>query len=239
MKAGIIVLVMAVLGLGEYAFVEYYPLSPERRVQKVQKLPIVRSFVKAEELRVIRTAIEESDSGYVSVLRDGELRKWDDAKKLYADAKEGNRAARTVLGRIRTTEKYKVPLEKLRSEAEAGDPLAMMTLYLVGKSRSNTKEMERAVELLEAHESALAQSILYQTIGRAGQMPDREALLLFSRVAIENYRRPGTSDLEYEKQTQQAEKQLDVLKQVAADGDEDAQWVVEQLASKSDEINVR
>jgi len=69
MRYALIALVLAILGVGEYAFVEYYPISPNRRVQKFEKLPIVRSFVRANDIRAVEKMIEESDSGFVSIQR--------------------------------------------------------------------------------------------------------------------------------------------------------------------------
>ncbi len=64
-----IALVLAFLGIGEYVFVEYYPLSHTRRIEKFEKLPIVRSFVRANDIRAVEKMIEESDSGFVSIQR--------------------------------------------------------------------------------------------------------------------------------------------------------------------------
>ena len=65
MKYGLIAIIVAILGIGEYAFVEFYPLPQHRRVQKLEKLPIVGWFVLQSDLELVRAAFDRSDSGEI------------------------------------------------------------------------------------------------------------------------------------------------------------------------------
>ena len=87
-------LVLAFLGIGEYAFVEYYPLSHSRRVQKFEKLPIVRSIVRANDIRNVQKMIEESDSGFVSIQLNNTTKRWHDAQSWSIDYYAGDSHAR-------------------------------------------------------------------------------------------------------------------------------------------------
>lgn len=88
-----IALVLAFLGIGEYVFVEYYPLSHTRRIEKFEKLPIVRSFVMAKNIRDVQKMIEKSDSGFVSIMRMNTSKRWYDAQSWAVDFEAGDLSA--------------------------------------------------------------------------------------------------------------------------------------------------
>ncbi len=185
----------------------------------------------AADIRAIRKAIEESDSGYVSVVRKGERRKWDDAKVLYADYKEHDQAALRMVYRIRDKERTGPQIKEIRHRAEEGDLTAIVQLHMLGRYETGEKDMARAIELLETHEPGFLKSYRFQNMVSSVPRNTRERYLLSARVMHENYRFPGQDDAAYAQMTLQNEKGLATLKKAAAAGDPDAVWVVEQLAA--------
>ena len=66
MRYGLFILIFAVLGIGEYAFVEYYPLTPQGRVNKLVQLPIVKQIMLQREYKVVKQAFSADEDGVLS-----------------------------------------------------------------------------------------------------------------------------------------------------------------------------
>jgi len=177
MKAGIAVVLVALLGLGEYAFVEYYPLEPYQREQRLIRLPVVGSIVKACQARRQERSVTE-----------------------------------------------------IRAKAESGDPYAMLTLFLIGKTRTGATDMQGATILLRESSSPTATMFLNAFITQEYEPDSREAMLLRARAMIENLRRDEQDEALFDRQTRQFDSELSALFQVSKDGNEDARWVVDHLA---------
>ena len=63
MRYGLFIIIFAVLGIGEYAFVEYYPLTPQGRVNKLVQLPIVKQIMLQREYKVVKQAFSADEDG--------------------------------------------------------------------------------------------------------------------------------------------------------------------------------
>ncbi len=238
MKFALVTVLIALFGLGEYAFVEYYPLSPSHRASKFSNLPIVSSFVRAADEKRVRRAIEESDSGFVFISRRGTIQKWTDPAVLLADAAAGNSQASMLVRNLRDWDQITDGLTKISSRAEGGDPSAMMQLFQFGKTRSRAKEMNRGAELLRAHPSAMAQYYLSVFVNHDLDFGSKEGILLSTRVAIENYPLVRLTPDQKQQRFESAQRQLTLLQQSATNGNEGSLWVIEQIKNEGLKLEV-
>lgn len=234
MKGALSIITILILGVCEYAFVEYYPLSPESRLEKLEQVPGIGPLVTSSRKYAVQRTIAESDSGFVFVYRNQTMTKWSDADKLFADAEAGDWAAKTMLYQLRNLEKVQDQVSEVKRKAELGDPSSMLKLYYFGKTLTGGKDMASAIELLESHDTAVAKSILYHFIEHYEPLSPRESLLLLTQVAIENYRRPEQSTDDFAIQTANANRSLRKLENAANDGDEDSVWVISQIQRETD-----
>ena len=46
MRYGLLFGILLLLGIGEYAFVEFAPLPPQRRMAKLERVPVIKHFIK-------------------------------------------------------------------------------------------------------------------------------------------------------------------------------------------------
>ncbi|NQV74078.1 hypothetical protein HQ496_13235 [bacterium] len=175
MKYGLLILLVAILGIGEFAFVEYYPASPIRRSSMLHNLPVIGKLMKHQE------AIIGAD-----------FRK------------------------------------KLIEDAESGNPLAAYFYYMY--SSEGSLDRQRGLELLRSSETATAKWILGKNIDKNLDANSREGLLIYAQQIQEHYRISYMTHFEDEHNRRVAEAQLAQLQRSAENGDEDAQWVVDQLA---------
>jgi len=233
MRYGLIALIVAVLGIGEYAFVEYYPLTLQRRVAKFEKLPIVRAIVKAENIRRVDELIAESDEGIVSVTRDGVAKTWESGSQWHDDFEAGDWHARNLFNQIEDRALHAEHADSWRKKAVSGDVGAMFQLWVFGRENPESGDAELAAELLERHDSALAEFYQKIWITKDFEMGSRDGMLLMARVARENYRVSYMDDEAYRESSAHNERSLRMLRQAAADGGEDAIWVMEQLNRES------
>jgi len=248
MRIWLIALSIAILGICEYAFVEYYPLSPHARIQKFEKLPIVRSVKKLGDIRNVRELIARSDSGFVAVeTKEGERRTWNDAEKWYQDFEDGDPLARRLSFLAENSEDFDEQIAETEALAVAGDPSSMIRLHFMGRMKSGqgqysvgTALKERALLLLTDHPSALSSQYIQILSSREPSALDsdetRNVLLLNAKVAIENYRGTWLDEEQFRKQTEQYKKGLEAIKKMAEEGDEHAVWVVAQLEADGIEM---
>ena len=235
MKYGLIAIVVAFLGIGEYVFVEYYPITHNRRIQKFEKLPIVRSIIKANNTRAVQKMIEESDSEFVSIVRNNTIKRWYDAQSWSVEYEAGDTHARGIYYRVHNLKEFQKHFGVARKQAEAGDLQAMFAMYLVAKSIPDKGVMEEALELLENEGSATADFYLNSII-KSIDPQSRESLLIIARMTKENHRPSSMNDHLFERQTERHQKGMDWFRESAENGDANAIWVLEQLEAEEIEL---
>lgn len=107
MRYGLIALVAAVLGLSEYAFVEYYPLQPYQRVYKFQQLPIVKQIILHQEEELVRRALAGSEDGILPIRFGGETTSWTSVEEWKRARKNEDHAAVWTARHLRDVKKAK------------------------------------------------------------------------------------------------------------------------------------
>ena len=195
MKYGLIVLVMAVFGMGEYAFVEYHPLQPHQRVYKFQKLPIVKQIVLHQEEELVRKAIEGSEDGSLPISYGGERISWTLVWEWKQARKKGIKLRKWAVRHLREIKKAKSNLPRMIEQAEGDDPSAAAQIFWTAKMLGDAELKEKAVSLLRDHPTPI-EKFYYQLFTSA---PDNsrngvDSALMHTRVAIENLRSPFASD---------------------------------------------
>jgi len=233
MKYGLIVLIMAVFGIGEYAFVEYYPLQPHQRVTKFQKLPIVKQIVLHQEEELVRKAIEGSEDGSLPISYGGDRISWTSVEEWRQARKKGDQAANWAVRHLRDIKQAKSNLPRMIEQAAGGDPSAAAQIFWTAKMLGDAELKEKAVSLLRDHPTAIGK-FYYQLFTSAPDSSKNgvDSALMHTRVAIENWRSPFASDAQFKLQTAQNANSITLLQQNAASGNEDTVWIVEQLKAE-------
>jgi hypothetical protein len=232
MKKGIFVFSIALLVIAEYAFVEYYPLSPQARINKFERLPGVKQFKRAELVRSVEEAIDASGDATISVIRDGEITEWASAEELLADFDDGGSEARIMVYNIEQAESIAASLPDIRQNARSGDPSAIMQLYRIGQNHTGELDSNEAIAMLRDHPSALARYYLDIWIEKRYDWDSREGVLASARVSVENFLPPSLTEEQIASSTDSAKRQLNQLRNAADSGNADAVWVVEQLLAE-------
>ncbi|NQV74230.1 hypothetical protein HQ496_14020 [bacterium] len=233
MRYGLFILFFAVFGLGEYAFVEYYPLSHQRRVQKFEQLPIVKQIVIHQEKEIIRQAFAAEEDGILSYKVGKTTHTWTSFADWQRDRKKGVWAAHWLTSQIQMSQGAKIYLPEILERAENGDPYAAIQMGWISRSLNDATLNEKALSLLKTHQTAVGQYFYYLLTKNPGPSISRQpSALLYSRMALENWRWPGSSDEEFAQQSAKHAKSIATLKENAALGIEDAIQIVEQLRSE-------
>jgi len=238
MKIALSILALVLFGLGEYTLVEFYPLQPEQRLNKARQLPLVASFVRAADMRLVRDAIEESENGYLILNTGTKHGQWSTPEALFADIDAGSFEARQMLYVVRHRDEIAANLDRTRSLAEAGEPSAMVQLYLMGKTLTGPVDMNRGIELLENDGSATASWYLEVMVRKSLDMSSAEGLLLTAQMMREDRCSSLLPEKECVRVSAENRVQLRKLYEAAAAGDEDAQWVVERLSEDQAEVRI-
>lgn len=237
MKYGLIALLVVFLGIGEYAFVEFYHAQPYQRIQKFEKLPIVRSFVKAATIRDIEKLLEDSDSGFVSLEHQGVLYRWDNASVLYSEFKDRVAPAQRKVWQVKDISRFRRAIEKrpdiwseILNKAKNGDFFATQQLYRRAQFLGDDEAKQEAVDMLREQDSASAKWFLGRWINKTLDPYSREGLLIHAQMNIEDFTYPNQSDESIARDSKARKDANAALFRAAENGDEDAKWVVEQLA---------
>lgn len=98
MKYAIIGIVVAVLGFGEYVYVNVMPFPPERRLQKLESIPVAKNVVHQWKMHKINEWVEaENPHAYGALLEEGKRR---DDKELIEKAVKLLRGSDTYTARL-------------------------------------------------------------------------------------------------------------------------------------------
>lgn len=229
MKYGLIALVVAILGIGEYAFVEFYPLSPAQRIRRMDELPVVRQVIGAQEYRMVKQSFD-ADSGGIKTLEMGGISyTWSSAKSLVDDARSGDRNARSMIGRIKFSNKVRASLDEHRRLAESGNIFDLMAYYTTSQFAYDKTDSVRAAQMLSQHPSALAKWSLTMQFKKDLNWYSKEVMLLRALISRENLLQPNLTDEYVNRITDYNNQFVASIREKAEQGEEDAIWVVEQL----------
>lgn len=233
MRYGLFTLLFVVFGLGEYAFVEYYPLHPYQRLDKFQELPIVKQIVMHQEANMLRKAIEGSGDGSISTGYGDDTVTWTSVEEWRQARKNGDQAAKWAVRHLRDLKKAEENLPAWIIQAEAGDPSAAYQVAWTAKMLDDAELKEEALSLLKDHPTTIGKYFYH----RMTSAPDSskngiDSAIWGMRVALENWRNPRSTDEEFKLQTANNARALATLRQNAEIGNEDAIWMVDQLKSE-------
>jgi hypothetical protein len=231
-KIALSVLALVIFGLGEYGFVEFYPLKPEQRLARARKLPVVTSFVKAADMRAIQEALDGSAEGYLTINSGSSHARWESPEALYAAYEAGDFEARQMLDYVRDWDEIETSIARTRELAEEGEPSAMLQLYMMGRHLTGEEDVNRAIELLKNDVSTTARFYLETMVQKSLDMTSREGMLLSAKVMQEDYCSPRLSEDQCREVSRRNQEGLAMLREASENGDEDAAWVVAQLAEK-------
>ena len=181
---------------------------------------------------MIESALAASESGTVSVVREGQESSWNSADGLLTDFESGDRAARIMVFNLEQAREIEEMLPTVKQRARAGDPSAMMNLYVIGKNHTGELDQNEALDMLRNHPSALAQMYVAMMIEKRYDWSSREGILMSARASAENLDIPGLTPEQQRERNESAGRQLRQLRVAANDGNEDAQWVLEQLLAE-------
>jgi len=223
----LVVLVLAVFLVGEYAFVEFYPLSPSARKHKFEKLPIVSSIVEASQLRTIRE--DFARHGAVTVKYRGEDYRFSDADHLMEAKRSGDTAARMAANRSLYRAHVADRIDETREQAELGSTNAMFAYYQNATLLNRQSDAEHARQLLENSGKDSARWYLDVMLDKRVDPLSREGLLLAAKAYIEYCDEPASSLLRESCQSESLPDHVQRLKTQARAGDADAAWVLDQL----------
>lgn len=229
-KIGTFITILAVFLLGEFAVVTYGPHSPAKRKQMVQTLPVVKQIREWRQEQHVRNAFDAQEDGIVRRRYMGQSGEWSSPQQLREEAERGSLIARSTLFELRNPDRYGKPLDQMRRQAETGDLVSMTDYYFTSVSLRSYSDSLAAARMLENNASAIAEWTLKARNRDLEWFSTREGQLLMARVARENLRHPGLADEQYTRITEGNQRHLDELQKRAEAGDDDAQWVVNQLA---------
>ncbi|MDA1029531.1 MAG: hypothetical protein O3B41_10845 [Bacteroidetes bacterium] len=233
MRYGLIAVLVVVFGLGEYAFVEYYPLHPYQRLAKFQELPIVKQFVIHQEADLVRKAIEGSEEGSISTGYGDDTVTWTSVEEWRQARKNGDQAAKWAVRHLRDVEKAKENLPALILQAEAGDPSAAYQVVWTAKMLDDAQLKEEALSRLKDHPTTIGKYFYHRfTAAPDSSKNGIDSAIWFMRVAIENWRSPFITDEQFKLQTDHHANSIAVLRKNAETGNVEAIWMVDQLKAE-------
>lgn len=233
MRYGLFIFIFAILGIGEYAFVEFYPLSPYQRVYKFQELPIVKQIVIRQEANFVKRAIAETEDGCINVNYRNEGKCWSSVEDWREDRSSGHRGARWLAQRLKDQEKAKEMLPELIARAEQGDPSAAFQLHMSARYTGQTLLVEKALDILKDSPTEVGKYYHYRaTTPSDSSQNGRESAFRMMKVIIENWRNPHFTDKQFEAQTTQNNSSIALLLENATQGSEDAIWIVDRLKAE-------
>jgi len=222
MKPGIILLT-ALTAFGGWLYVELAPLPANQRMQKFQRLPVVADVIEWSDMREMRAAFEQSESGVISITRRGETTTWDSFEDWKSEFDAFDRDARFWYNKVKNADAF----EQLQQEADKGSFAALRTLALMGFGKTDS-----GTDIRSSLQNGSASGALWARMmdnpsreERVSFMQSRKGILLSAQSMQENFRWPGMSQSEYDQQSRLNQQGLQQLRQQAEAGDPDAKWV--------------
>ena len=215
--------ITAIAALAGWLYVELSPYPANERMQKFKQLPGVESVVEWNDMRDIRAAFEQAESGAISISRRGETSTWSSYEEWESDFESFDRNARYWYNKVKNAEAF----EKLNEEADQGSLAALRTLALMGVGKT-----ESGTDIMSSLRNGTATGALWASAlenpgsqERTSFMQSREGILLSAQSMQENMRWPGMSQSEYDQQSRFNQQALSHLEAQAEAGDPDAKWV--------------
>lgn len=232
MRYGLIISLFVLFGIGEYAFVEYYPLEPYRRVQKFERLPVVKQIVVAKEKALVEKAFASDDDGILSVGIGKTTKVWRSVEQWSQDRKTGDRWASSLADRLKFQAQAKASFT-----AEGGfklpvHPMDHLGYYMAATSLGDAKITNDVLERWRSDTTATARWTYKMYFEKSLNIESKEGMLLTAQASIENMRHPRISKQWFEQQTQQNQNTLDTIVERADSGNEAARWVLSQLNTR-------
>jgi len=228
LKYFFIALLLATLGVAEYVFVEVYPFPETQRSEKFQRLPVVDYVLMIREAKLVEEAFERSDSGFVKLAYNTGSR-WYSKEEWLSDRKKGNWGARSLGKGLRQRETWLKDLPSHLEKAKENDLSAIFYVLQGSWFGADDSLTSRAQAMLRDHPSATAKMYVELLFDRSVERGSREATLLYTGSALENWRPPQMEDAQFDEQSKRNEQQVATLLEQAAKGYEDAIWVLDQL----------
>ncbi|MDA0874643.1 MAG: hypothetical protein O3C45_06215 [Bacteroidetes bacterium] len=194
----------------------------------IQSLPVIKQVREWQYEREARASFDDVGGSYTWT-HGNTTRTWKDADDLIAEARNGSWQAGAALNRLRYVRDTREEYASYQRRARSGDLFALGQYYhsaiLLGERQDSTE----AGTLLQHHPSATARSLVIF------RNPDfdwtsRESQLITAEAARENYRYPTMREDDYRRLSESNREYLESVRQKVAEGDADAQWVLDQLA---------
>lgn len=126
MRYGLILTILLLLGLAEYAAFEYAPLSSGQRKAKLERLPIVKQFLEREDLRRAQEHIEHR--GYLEFTSSRDSIRWSSLDAFREDYRNGARLA----------------LPEVQKGARGGSPWDRLSYYFTARYSWDEADWEEA-----------------------------------------------------------------------------------------------
>ena len=232
MRYGLILLIAALLGAGEYAFVEYYPISPQRRVQKFQKLPIVKQIVLHKEKTLVEQAFAEEADGILSYRNGTTTYTWNSVGDWFKQRKAGSRRAASLVNRLEFEAQARNIFTPEGGFVLPVHPMGHLGHYMAAKSLRDAKIMDEVVERWKSDPSATAQWMYKMYHEQSLDTESKEGMLLTAQMSIENLKYPGMKESFFKQESERNQNTLDIIWSKSDAGDESAKWVTDQLDTR-------
>lgn len=230
MRYSILVGILLLFGIGEYAFVELVPLAPERRMARFQQFPVVKQVVDLENRRLVRDAFDQDEDGIIIHATSRDTTRWTSAESLWQDYREGNLQARRKLHEIRNSAEMQAQLEEVRPKALKGSTSHKIDYWILSRALESEKDYQQAEILLRTDTSATAQ--WYWSIFTRPQRVSPssvEGMTLMVRKMMEDLHHPDWPDAEYHKYSSKDSTRLVHILKEATHGESAADSVVTRL----------
>lgn len=195
MRIFLILGVILLLGIGEYAFVTIAPHPPERRKAELQQMPVVRQFVSNANRERIKAAFERSEEGALVRSNDQDTIRWESPEEVWKDFKAGSFMAIRLVHELRVWEKAHAMLPEAREKAQDGTPWQKYN-YLALAQYLDAAEVGHAREMLKADSSATAAYLAAFLHPEEKRFPmhSTEGMVLHALYVAEDLYNPGLTD---------------------------------------------
>lgn len=232
MRYGLIISLLLLFGLSEYAFVEYYPLQPHQREAKFKRLPLVRNVVQKQTRAIVRDAFKHDDDGVLWLVLEGDSTSWTSPSDLWNAYQDKDRMARRKVLKLENAQESRDAIPYLRQQALDGDTFARIWYYSIASHSWDPEEKDRARELLAQDSTATAAWYLAMWSEPKMDTTSKEYLLLSARMNLENLRPANLTEEQAAIQAQKTKTLVEQLYATSKTGDANAVWVVEQLETE-------
>lgn len=196
MRYGLIIGLLLLLGIGEYAFLELAPLPPERRAAKVERftrnLPIVKQVKDRDNLRRVKEAFARDDDSVLEIKGSSREISWSSPDELWSAYQRGDHNAGFKVAQLRSEEKARTQLTEVRARAPHGSTWDRIRYYSLSRISYDDADRVEALSLMRADSSATAQWYLAFLFNERRMDPwSVDGLVLSVRRIREDLHYPG------------------------------------------------